>query len=97
MENNKHDYIEAFCLMLYKCDKCGTIEILWNSRDGVTPFCIECRQCHTAGEMPTMSHNYFRLDTKKEDYKPFIGQKIFIGSPNKPRTIIFNGENYGNE
>ena len=36
---------EAFCLMEYQCGKCGGMEILWNSRDGVTPFQINCQIC----------------------------------------------------
>ncbi len=31
---------EAFCRMQYESDDGNTMEILWNSRDGVTPFCI---------------------------------------------------------
>lgn len=41
--NNQHN--EAYCLMKYRCEKCNKIEIIWNSRDGVTPFCIKCRYC----------------------------------------------------
>lgn len=36
---------EAYCLMRYRCDKCGSVETLWNSRDGVTPFMIPCGSC----------------------------------------------------
>lgn len=34
---------EAFCVMKYKCEKCLSIEMIWNSRDGVTPFTIMCK------------------------------------------------------
>lgn len=103
----KYNHVEAFCLMLYKCKKCLTIEILWNSRDGVTPFCITCRQCHVNGEFPTMLHEYWQLDTRKKDYKPFIGQRIFVNGEiekeinpitkeeieiQNPKIIIFKGE-----
>lgn len=39
------DHVEAFCLMQYECTKCKEIEILWNSRDGVTPFGIGSSCC----------------------------------------------------
>ena len=39
---SKYKHAEAYCLMKYKCEKCGKTEILWNSRDGVTPFMIKC-------------------------------------------------------
>jgi hypothetical protein len=45
VEQKKYNHGEAFCLMQYLCDTCGVIEILWNSRDGVTPFMIGCRKC----------------------------------------------------
>lgn len=54
----------------------------------VTPFCIACRFCHVEGEFPTMSHDYWQLDTRKEDYKPFVGQRIFIGKPEEPKVTI---------
>lgn len=38
---------DAFCLMRYKC-KNGHVEIVWNSRDGVTPFTIDCIPCAAA-------------------------------------------------
>lgn len=40
-----HQHIEAFCLMWYQCKTCGHLERIWNSRDGVTPFGIQCPSC----------------------------------------------------
>ena len=88
----KNNYKEAFCLMIYKCEKCGTIEVIWNSRDGVTPFCIKCSQCHKKGEFPNMIHEYWQLDTYKPDYVPFENQRIFIGEPDDPITINYKKE-----
>jgi hypothetical protein len=31
---------EAFALMLYRGEKPGRVETMWNTRDGVTPFII---------------------------------------------------------
>jgi len=42
---------EAFCLMQYRCARCSQVELLWNSRDGVTPFIIRCAQEGCKGEM----------------------------------------------
>jgi len=39
-----HRHVEAFCLMHYACD-CGHHEVIWNSRDGVTPFTAPCPSC----------------------------------------------------
>lgn len=33
---------EAYCLMQYQCDSCGKKSLIWNSRDGVTPFACSC-------------------------------------------------------
>ena len=41
----KYNHKEAFCLMQYQCEKCGGLEYLWNSRDGVTPFMLGCIKC----------------------------------------------------
>lgn len=35
-----HDHPEAFCLMKYRADDGSVEELIWNSRDGVTPFVI---------------------------------------------------------
>ena len=64
---------EGFDLMLYKCEKCLTIEVLWNSRDAVTPFCINCIQCDGM-----MQHAHWQLDVKKPDFKPPKGTRIFV-------------------
>lgn len=43
--NTNFNHAEAFCLMQYKCEACGLTEMLYNSRDGVTPFIIRCVRC----------------------------------------------------
>lgn len=40
-----HTHAEAYCAMQYECENCKSIEVLWNSRDGVTPFCIASGCC----------------------------------------------------
>ena len=84
----KFTYNEAYCLMLYRCKVCGALEILWNSRDGVVPFCISCRFCHEEGTMPNMLHTAWQFDTRQVHYKPFIGQRVFTGKPEEPKVEI---------
>lgn len=69
------NHAEAFCLMTYKCTSisCGAEEELWNSRDGVTPFVIGCRDCGSEAQ-----HVDFDKDKFAPDYVPYEGQRIFI-------------------
>ncbi len=68
---------EAYCLMTYRCEQCGTEEVLWNSRDGVTPFCIPCAACGASG-LGAMSHVRFHEDRRASLYVPQPGQRYFI-------------------
>lgn len=68
-------HAEAFCLMTYKCmaELCGNEEELWNTRDGVTPFTIDCKVCGSEAQ-----HIDFQKDQFAPDYEPYEGQRIFI-------------------
>lgn len=66
-----YEHKEAFCLMLYR-DTAGNEEWIWNSRDGVTPFCIESRQGLQA------QHVDWHRDSYVPDYKPKPGERIFV-------------------
>lgn len=71
--DKKHDYSEAFMLMTYQSDD-GTIkELIWNSRDGITPFCVDTRD----GQQ-MMQHVEWRRDEYRPDYKPPSGSRIFV-------------------
>ena len=61
-------------LMHYQCRDCGKIEVLWNSRDRVTPFMMDCLKC--AG---TMQHVGIDIDAPK--HVPHRGQRVFIDMP----------------
>lgn len=63
---------EGFDLMIYRCDH-GHTEILWNSRDGITPFSISCRKCDSS-----MVHAFWDADVKVPDFKPPKGMRIFV-------------------
>jgi len=81
---------EAFCLMLYRCKVCGGMEILWNSRDGVTPFSIHCRNaaCNEQDFCP-MLHEEWRLDTCLPLFKPWPGMRIFrSGTEDEARAFM---------
>lgn len=64
---------EAFCLMQYRC-RCGHNELIWNSRDGVTPFSMCCPSC---GELD-MCHINFMADRCMPDHKPHFGQRMWV-------------------
>lgn len=69
-----YKHAEAFCLMNYRCDECGHHEVLWNSRDGVTPFCIECRKCK---DPMGMTHVDFHLDRRLPFHVLMPGERYF--------------------
>lgn len=68
-----HKHPEAFCLMMYRCERCGQPEVLWNSRDGVTPFTLTCLICSG-----TMQHVNWKNDRYDPNYVPQPGQRYFI-------------------
>ena len=79
-----YNHKEAFYLMDYQCVKCGTSEILWNSRDGVTPFGIKCLKCNK-----DMLHTNWERDSCNPDFKAPLGSRIFIDlTPEKHREYI---------
>ena len=67
----KHNHREAFALMTY-ADKEGNEEVIWNSRDGVTPFITWLRNGNEA--------NHVRFDEDK--YAPFhvpaVGDRVWV-------------------
>lgn len=74
---------EAFCLMLYRNRETGREEWLWNSRDGVTPFCIT--DAEDGGEMV---HAEFFRDVRAPFYVPPVGSRIFVDmTPTRARAI----------
>lgn len=68
-----YTYPEAFCLMQYQCENCGQVETLYNGRDGVTPFIIECTVCNGKA-----THVNWAQDECVPEYIPECGQRIFI-------------------
>jgi hypothetical protein len=71
-DRSQHKHAEAFCLMRYRADNRHLEEVLWNSRDGATPFVITMRD-GTPG-----THVDWRGDTYAPDHQPAVGDRIFI-------------------
>jgi len=63
---------EAYCLMQYQDTANGEIEVLWNSRDGVTPFCITSRAGNEA------LHIQFAEDRCEPMHVPALGDRVFV-------------------
>lgn len=70
MPGRKH--VEAFCLMKYRAEHRQLEEIVFNSRDGVTPFKITMRD-GTPG-----THVDWRGDIYAPDHIPAVGDRIFV-------------------
>lgn len=66
---------EAFRLMTYRCESgpCGD-ELVWNSRDGVTPFVIRCATC--GGEATHVAP--WERDPLAPDHQPSFGDRVFV-------------------
>lgn len=86
-DSDKH--CEAFCLMLYQCEVCRHIEILWNSRDGVTPFIIGCTKCKGS-----MSHTVWHVDTRVEKLVPPDEMRIFVDGEIHKDTFGYDTDFY---
>lgn len=72
MATTRYKHAEAFCLMTYQADDGSESEVVWNSRDGVTPFVIPLRSGKTA------THVNWRGDVRTPDYAPPAGSRIFV-------------------
>ncbi len=75
LTKNGHTYGEAFMLMTYQCEKCKSVERIWNSRDGVTPFMgPTCRSEDCEG---ATQHINWEEDLYAPDHKPIAGERIW--------------------
>ena len=86
MGTQKHTrkHAEAFCVMQYRCEKCGQVELIYNNRDGVTPFIIESRCCNTDAQ-----HVDWARDLYLPNYQPPKGMRIFRdGTDEEARAIM---------
>lgn len=68
-----HTHAEAFNLMRYTADGDSTnTELIWNSRDGVTPFVVTLKDGSAA------THRDWRSDQYRPDHTPSVGDRIFV-------------------
>lgn len=68
----EYQHVEAFCLMTYACRN-GHREVIWNSRDGVTPFIVHCATCGAEAQ-----HVDWQRDTRIPTYQPRPGERMFV-------------------
>lgn len=70
-QENGMTHAEAYCRMEYKNRVTGQIVVIWNSRDGVTPFCAGI-------DGVEHQHVNFALDQFQRYWVPEVGDYIFI-------------------
>lgn len=81
---SEHTFGEAFKLMTYAC-ACGHQEVVWNSRNGVTPFGMTCPSCGQA----SLQHINWRGDVHAPEHKLHRGQRFWRdGTPDEAETIM---------
>lgn len=77
-----HDYVEAYCLMLYRAKDGSEEETIWNSRDGITPFGVNLRSGKPA------EHAEWRNDRYAPFYVPQVGERVFVSyTPETARQV----------
>ena len=76
-----YQHIEAFCLMQYQDQVTREVEVLWNSRDGVTPFIIQSRKGNEA------QHVNWQQDKCVPSFIPPPGMRIFVDASPKHAHI----------
>ena len=86
--SNPYNHPEAFCLMQYQDQVTKEIEILWNSRDGVTPFIIDSRAGNEA------QHINWRQDRCCPGFVPKSGMRIFVDASPKHAHIQESARSY---
>lgn len=66
-----HQHSEAFALMQYEADDGSSLHVLWNSRDGVTPFVVT---------IDGVEHRHVRWgeDIYAPDYRPADDDRVFV-------------------
>lgn len=78
----KHKYEEAFKLMRYEGTD-GEAEVIWNSRDGITPLLVSSV---TTGKV--LAHLGRYKDVYDPDFKPNIGTRIFMDDENGKPCLV---------
>lgn len=79
-------HAEAFCVMTYQCEKCKRRELLWNSRDGVTPFLISCGKWE--GAHGNCDGSMAHADWQNDIRAPAFGDLLKHGHAKKETRIF---------
>jgi len=79
-----HQHAEAYMLMHYQCQNCRHMEIIWNARDGVTPFGCPCPKC----DHGDMFHVDWSQDLYAPEYCPLPGQGMWIDMPQELVPVV---------
>ena len=80
----RFNHAEAFCLMKYRSDDGTEEEVIWNSRDGVTPFVVPSK----SGK--PMTHVDWKLDEYRPNFKPQPGDRYFVDATREIVTPELN-------
>jgi hypothetical protein len=67
-----HNSPDAYLFMRYEGPG-GRREWIWNSRDGITPFCVG-----SADGQVTLQHANWHLDQYRPSFVPPVGSRIFV-------------------
>jgi hypothetical protein len=83
----KHNHKEAFHLMRYKCKECSAYRVIYNTRDGVTPFGVPCPECNPGRlfDGGFMFHIQWHMDIYSPKHVPKSGELLFVGPPEEPK------------
>lgn len=71
-KTNLHAHGEAYKLMTYANKDRSVVEIIWNSRDGVTPFIVSSR------DGVELTHVDWYKDVYAPNHVPAPGDRIFV-------------------
>ena len=83
LHHGKYLHGEAFALMKYATKDGNVVEVLWNSRDGVTPFIL-----HSADGEHELAHVNWQDDRCAPSYVPAVGSRMFVDLT-KERALEF--------
>ena len=72
LHDGKYLHGGAFMLMNYVSDDGKVREVLWNSRDGVTPFCLG------SVDGVEMTHARWQDDLRSTLHVPEVGSRMFV-------------------
>lgn len=71
-QKNGCEYAEAFCIMKYATKDRSESELIWNSRDGVIPYCIFLKSGKEANHIDWSGDMYLPI------HVPAIGSRMFV-------------------